>query len=112
MVHLQVPLADGDDDNFDRWLAQPGGPELDLAFLLAQRAPAGGDTGMETLIAAVGTVAHEQRGQDPASLVQASWEHFSRDRRPFGELSSERSGTTLVRPQPSGMDRQPQEVQC
>lgn len=111
VVHLRLPLAAGDDDDFNRWLATPGGPDLDLGFLLAQRAPRPGND-METLIAAVGTVAEEQRAGASRDYVQVTWEHFARDRRPFGELDAERSQTLLVRPQPSGMQRTAQEIQC
>jgi hypothetical protein len=113
VVHLFAPLAEGDGEEVETWLASSadGGPVLDLFFLTAERAPEVGNE-MERLLYAAGTVATERRAQDAAALQPVLTEHLAMDRRPFGELDAARSSTSIVRPQPSGADRVPQEVQC
>lgn len=113
VVHLLAPLAEGDGEEVEGWLASTSdaGPTLDLFFLTAERAPEVGNE-MERLLYAAGTVATERRADDAASLQPALAEHLAMDRRPFGELDAARTATLIVRPQPSGADRAPQEVQC
>lgn len=111
VVHLLLPLAPGDQDEFESWLAEDGGPSLDLDFLLAGDQP--GSTGLDRLVAAAGTVATEVRtGTDPQAYVDTVRTQMALDRRPFGELPGARGATSLVRPQPSGVERVAVEVQC
>lgn len=110
-VHLVLPLADGDDDDFEAWLQQPDGPTLDLSFLRGEREPSP-ERPLERLVAAAGTVAYEEFDLDRAGYVDLTWQHLSLDRRPYGELPVERSVTELTRPQPSGTERAAQEIQC
>ncbi|MGD8148820.1 hypothetical protein [Ornithinimicrobium sp. Y1694] len=111
IVHLYTPLAEGDGTEVEAWLADPDGPALDLSFLTAERRPERGND-LERLLYAAGTVAVEHRDGNASALGAQFEEDLAMDRRRFGELSGERSATLLVRPQPSGSDRLPQEVSC
>ncbi|GGK80406.1 hypothetical protein [Ornithinimicrobium pekingense] len=111
VVHLLLPLAEGDQDEFEEWLGAEGGPSLHLDFLTA--GDQDGESGLDRLVAAAGTVATEVRTDtDPQSYVEHVRTQMFLDRRPFGELPGTRGATSLVRPQPSGGDRVAVEVQC
>lgn len=110
-VHLALPLAEGDGATFESWMVQEDGPDLDLELLLAERAPEADDR-FEQLVAAAGVVAYEEFAVPRGDYVETTWQHLSRDRRPYGELPQDRTATSLVRPQPSGIERSVQEVQC
>lgn len=108
-LHLMLPLAAGDSAAVEEWLEHDDGPRLDLTMLLADSGPEGQ---FEQLVAAAGTVAVEEFTTDRAPYMATAWQHMSRNRRPYGELPTERVSTILIRPQPSGMERAQQEVRC
>ncbi len=109
VVHLYLPLREGDDQEAETWLTSSGGV-LDLAFLSASSVPP--RNGTERLVAAAGTVVLEVRDQDPEDLTRILTEQFAQDRRVFGDLVTARSDVRVVRPQPSGGERTPVEITC